>query len=391
MRILYILRNAEGGIRTHVETLMRGALSHGHEPLLITDLTQADKGFQKSLEADPELRKRVVSISMKSAPGPWDLTTLWLLYVGLRSTRSDDDAAFDIVHGHGAKGGLYARLCRVLGILPKSTRVFYTPHGGSLHAMHGALFNRLYVWIEKYLAKSTDLVLIESRYTMEQFQKRVGPTAAPLLLNRNGIDKLEPDLTPWPKGLGSEEPVRIGAYGLLRSIKGFDVLIQAVHLVRARGFKVILDISGEGSEREKLLQMIRNLKLENEVHLHRETSNALLQMRDCHIVIQPSLFESFGLVALEAQALGRAVIASSVGGLVDVVDDLRTGLLVAPSKPEELAEKIIWMIEHPDDTLLMRTRAAKRAREEFSSEKMVDGALSAYKNALVLKSSKETT
>lgn len=385
MRILYILRNAEGGIRTHVEILMKGAIERGHEPLLITDLAQADKSFQKSLEADPELRKRVVSISMRSAPGPWDLTTLWLLFIGLRSTRSEDGASFDVVHGHGAKGGLFARLCRILGILPKSTRVFYTPHGGSLHAMHGAAMNHLYVWIEKWLAKSTDLVLLESRYTMEQFEKRVGRNSAATLLNRNGIAKLEPDLTPWPPGFGSTESVRIGAYGLLRTIKGFDVLIQAIHLVRTHGFKVLLDISGEGQEREKLVQLVRDLKLEKEVHIHRETSNALQQMRDCHIVIQPSLFESFGLVALEAQALGRAVIASSVGGLVDVIDNGLTGILVPPANPTALAEKIVWMIEHPDDTLLMRTRAAKRARDQFSSEKMIDGALSAYQNISNLK------
>ena len=87
MRILFILRNAEGGIRTHVETLMRGALEKGHDCLLITDLKQADSGFQKTLSLEPEIRKRVVSISMRSAPGPWDLSTLWLLTIGLRSAR----------------------------------------------------------------------------------------------------------------------------------------------------------------------------------------------------------------------------------------------------------------------------------------------------------------
>lgn len=378
MRILYILRNAEGGIRTHVETLIRGALARGHEPLLITDLSQADSGFTKSLEMDPELRKRIVSISMRSVPGPWDLTTLWLLFIGLRSARGRDGTPFDVVHGHGAKGGLFARLCKILGILPKSTAVLYTPHGGSLHAMHGAIMNRLYVSIERWLARSTDLVLLESRYTKEQFEKRVGADIAPLQLNRNGIEQLAPDLSVWPLGLGTVEPLRIGAYGLLRTIKGFDILILAADIVRSKGFRITVDISGAGPEREKLSALVRHLKLEGEVHIHPETSNAIQQMRDCHLVVQPSLFESFGLVALEAQALGRAVIASRVGGLMDVVDDLHTGLLVPPSNPEVLAEKVIWMIEHPEETLVLRSRGAKRAREEFSSETMVDAAILAY-------------
>jgi glycosyltransferase involved in cell wall biosynthesis len=397
MRILFLLRNAEGGIRTHVVTLMRGALEHGHDALLITDLKQADGGFHKILETEPEIRKRVVSIPMKSAPGPWDLMTLWLLYVGLRSARSQDSAnavEFDAVHGHGAKGGLFARLCRALGILPKSTRVLYTPHGGSLHAMHGWLFNRIYVFIERWLARYTDLVLCESRYTMEQFESRVGRGLAPIRLNRNGIDPILPVLDAWPEGLGRSVPVKIKAFGLLREIKGFDVLIQAAHFLRQRGLKAEIEISGEGKARDVLAKLVSDLKLHPgdeagaagsglagssvTIEIHHETSNALHEMREAHIVVQPSRFESFGLVSLEAQATGCFVIASRVGGLIDVVDHQNTGLLVEPSDPDALANTIEWALNHPEEAQLIRARAVKRASTEFSSENMIEGALKAY-------------
>jgi glycosyltransferase involved in cell wall biosynthesis len=390
MRILFILRNAEGGIRTHVETLMRGALEQGHDCLLITDLKQADSGFQKTLSLEPEIRKRVVSISMRSAPGPWDLSTLWLLSVGLRSARKstktsdgtldaqDKGVFFDAVHGHGAKGGLFARLCRILRILPRETKVIYTPHGGSLHQMHGSVMNVLYTWIERFLGKYTDCVLAESQYSKDQFVKRIGTDVAPVVLNRNGIDPIEPVLSPWPDGLGKTSPIKIAAFGLLREIKGFDVLIQAVHLVKNQYFNVELEISGEGGSRESLEKLVRDLKLESTVTINRETSNALSAMREAHIVVQPSRFESFGLVSLEAQATGCAVIASKVGGLVDVVDDKRTGILVEPGQPQALCDAIKWFIENPNETQTMRARAARRVQEEFSSEKMIDGALSCY-------------
>lgn len=387
MRILFLLRNAEGGIRTHVATLMRGALEHGHDALLITDLKQADGGFHKILETEPEIRKRVVSIPMKSAPGPWDLMTLWLLYVGLRSARSHDSRSaveFDAVHGHGAKGGLFARLCRALGILPESTRVIYTPHGGSLHTMHGWLFNRLYVFIERWLARYTDLVLCESRYTMEQFELRVGRGLAPVSLNRNGIDPILPILDAWPEGVGRSVPLKIKAFGLLREIKGFDVLIQAAHFLRQRGLKAEIEISGEGKSRSVLEKLVRDLKLRPEdgsivtVEIHRETSNALHEMREAHIVVQPSRFESFGLVSLEAQATGCFVIASRVGGLIDVVDHQNTGLLVELNDPDALANAIEWSLNHPAEAQLIRARAVKRAASEFSSDNMIDGALTAY-------------
>lgn len=393
MRILFLLRNAEGGIRTHVVTLMRGALEHGHDALLITDLKQADGGFHKVLEMEPEIRKRVVSIPMKSAPGPWDLMTLWLLFVGLKSARVSDSSQvieFDAVHGHGAKGGLFARLCRTLGILPKSTRVIYTPHGGSLHKMHGWIFNRIYIWIEKWLARYTDVVLCESRYTLEQYEARVGrnpaPSGAPsVALSRNGIDPIVPILDPWPEGLGRIVPVKLRAFGLLRDIKGFDVLIQAGHFLRQRGYRAEIEISGEGKCRKSLERLVRDLKLRPEdqtgvsVEIHHETSNAIHEMREAHIVIQPSRFESFGLVSLEAQATGCFTIASKVGGLVDVVDDGKTGLLVEPSNPEALADAVEWALKHPDEAHTIRARGVKRASTEFSSENMIEGALSSYR------------
>ena len=240
--------------------------------------------------------------------------------------------------------------------------------------------------IERWLARSTDLVLFESVYTLEQFKNRVGTKSVALRLNRNGINNLESDLKPWPQNLGVKTifdgrdglPLRIGAYGLLRTIKGFDTLIEAAHLVRQRGVDLTVDISGEGSERTKLLELIDRLQLNDVVKIHGETANALEDMKKRDIVIQPSLFESFGLVALEAQALGRAVIASHVGGLVDVVLDRETGLLVPPSRPDLLADAIVWMLKNPDQTLLLRTRAAHRARTEFSAATMIDGALAAY-------------
>jgi starch synthase len=83
-------------------------------------------------------------------------------------------------------------------------------------------------------------------------------------------------------------------------------------------------------------------------------------------------------VSLEAQATGCAVIASKVGGLVDVVDDKRTGVLVEPGQPQALCEAIKWFIENPNEAQTMRARAARRAQEDFSSEKMIDGALRSY-------------
>lgn len=377
MRILFLLRSAEGGIRTHVEALMRGAQSAGHETLLLTDLARADANFRETLNADPFFRKRVKNVPMRSLPGPWDLLALWTIADHLR-----EHGPFDIVHGHGAKGGLFARVLRLLGVLPDASRVVYTPHGGSLHAMFGFPMNQIYRWVERRLASLTDLLLFESRYSEDVYAKRIGQGLAPSVLNRNGVPELSADLAPWPEGLGRTSPLRIGAFGLLRPIKGFSTLIHAMRRLKRHGFIFELDIFGIGADRDHLEELIQKSELTSYVRLRGDTARALEEMKWRHLIVQPSLFESFGLVALEAQALGKAVIASRVGGLVDVVEDGVTGVLIEPGDYKALVAAVEGIIADPDKTARMRYAAVERARRQFSQEKMIEGALLAYRNVL---------
>ncbi|MCM2281807.1 MAG: glycosyltransferase [Bdellovibrionaceae bacterium] len=375
MTIAFLLRNAEGGIRTHVLSLIHGLRASGHRVLLITDLSQADNAFHKELAERPEWQDTILDIPIASAPGPTDLIALFRIARGLAHHRPD------VIHGHGAKGGLLARMLRLCRLVPKTTKILYTPHGGSLHDMHGRLLNRVYSLVENLLAPATDLVIFESRYTQSQFQAKVRNENVRGLLNRNGVPHLECDLSAWPDGIGTNTPLRIAAFGLLRKIKGFDDLIRAVHQLHAKGWRVTLEIFGEGPERENLERLVTDLGLSEIVTLHGATHAPLDEMRQRHVVIQPSLFESFGLVALEAQALGKAIIASKTGGLIDVVEDNHSGLLVAPGSPEGIVRAVEQLLADPKKTLDMRRTAVERARTHFSLEQMIQKNIQIYSGA----------
>ena len=371
MTIVYALRNLEGGIRRHVIALIEGAVRAGHTVYLITDFTQADQNAR--LWAQPGERFHLIDIKIKSAPGPWDIRTLLLARQALRKL----GAKPDVIHGHGAKGGIIAR---VLALCLRC-RSAYTPHGGSIHAMHGAFLNFLYVAVERLLVPFTDRLIFESSYSMDEFAKRVTDASHKAVLNVNGIPEVTPDLSPWPRSLGSSaDPLRLAAFGLLRPIKGFDTLIDALSELRKSGVLFSAAIFGEGSERASLEAKVRDLGLSHCVRLPGETADTLYEMRLAHIVVQPSQFESFGLVTLEAQALGRAVIASGVGGLKHLVTDGATGLLVEPNSPTQIKEAIRRILNNPDATLEMRKSAADQAREYYSETAMVNGALSIYES-----------
>ena len=129
--------------------------------------------------------------------------------------------------------------------------------------------------------------------------------------------------------------------GALIPLKGFDVLVRAAGLLRARGIDAHLVIAGEGPERSALLGLAHQLGIGHFVHLIGQTNHAGAVIRDgADVVAIASRIESFGLVAAEAGALGCPTVATRVGGIPEVVKDGVTGLLVAPGDPEAFADAL---------------------------------------------------
>jgi glycosyltransferase involved in cell wall biosynthesis len=129
-------------------------------------------------------------------------------------------------------------------------------------------------------------------------------------------------------GLTDGSLLIVGVGALVR-LKGFDVLVRALGLLRATGVDAHLAIAGEGPERAALEALARELAVDRFVHFLGETRNVGAIFRDAaDIVAISSRVESFGLVAAEAGALGLPTVASRVGGLGEVVKDGVTGLLV---------------------------------------------------------------
>jgi glycosyltransferase involved in cell wall biosynthesis len=150
----------------------------------------------------------------------------------------------------------------------------------------------------------------------------------------------------------SPRPVAVFA-GRLVPEKGVDILLRAFAIVAAKIPEARLLIAGEGPERDHLQGLARNLGIAKEVSFIGFIPREQMKDRFAHAWVQvvPSRWaEPFGLVAVEAMMSGIAVIASSIGGLGEIVDDARTGFLVSPEDSHALAEKLV-------DLLTDRTRA----------------------------------
>jgi glycosyltransferase involved in cell wall biosynthesis len=347
--ILQITGFPEGGIGTHLITICE-KLQNKYNISIATNFERQDLRFK---EAYTEMKNNfscITDLRIEKNPSYKDVLNILKLY------KIYKDRDIDVIHGHGAKGGLYAR---ILGLLLKS-KVAYTPHGGSLHDMHGSTMGVLYIIIEKLLYYFTDKFIFESEYSLNAFLNKVNKNRSKLEVNHNGI-KINRVIN--EKELDKKD-VQLSAFGLLRFLKGHDILIKSISCLIEQGYRVHLTIYGDGKEKNNLEKIILNLNLQNYVTLAGFVNNPEECMIKSDIVVQPSRFESFGYVPIEAMNLNRPVIVSDVGGLLEIVEDMHNGLVFKGECVDCLVNKLKLII----DNSLLRSGLVANAKNTISSK-----------------------
>jgi glycosyltransferase involved in cell wall biosynthesis len=276
--------------------------------------------------------------------------------------------AADVVHGHGAKGGAYARLAG-----GRAVRA-YTPHGGTLHFDPRSPLGFLYLHLERALLPRTDLILFESAYAREVYRARVGTPAAPLRVIHNGVTAAE--FAPVTPDADARDLVFVGE---LRRLKGVDVLIEALGLLAAAGRPVSATIVGSGSDADafKALAQARGLTgIDFPGAL--PARQAFARGR---VLIVPSRAESLPYIVLEAAAAGLPMLATDVGGIPEIYGPQSPLLLPAEDAPK-LADAIRTALAEPAAARAAAQTLRERVRAQFSAEAMVDGVLAAYRTAI---------
>ena len=177
-------------------------------------------------------------------------------------------------------------------------------------------------------------------------------------------------------------PPRALAIGRLIPIKGHIVLLRALALANAEVRELELCIAGTGPLEATLRSLAKELGIQERVRLLGHVQPVEPALEESSFVVVPSLGEGFGLVALEAMERSRAVVASAVGGLLDIVDDRKTGLLVPPGDADSLAEAIVALARDPERAARMGAEGRRRAERNFSEEHSIDRIEQLYVDAL---------
>jgi glycosyltransferase involved in cell wall biosynthesis len=364
LNILHVLRAPVGGLFRHVVDLARGQAARGHRVGLITDaLSGGAQAVTALAELSPVLALGISRVPMSRHIGSRDLSAR--AHVARRA--AETDAA--VIHGHGAKGGAYARLAA-----GRAMRV-YTPHGGSLHFRWGTPTGFLYLALERALLARTDLFLFESQYGYDVFRAKVGAPGALVRVVHNGV--MPAEFAPVAPDAGASDLLFIGE---LRALKGIDVLIKAIGLLRRDGRIITAAIVGAGSDRAILEAEVTSLGLQDAVRfagpLPARTAFALGKL-----LVVPSRAESLPYVVLEAAAAGIPMIATAVGGIAEIFGP-DAASLIAPGDPAPLAEAIGRTLQQTGQQQAAVLRLQSRVRDRFSVDAMTDAVLAAYRDAL---------
>ncbi|MFO0993362.1 MAG: glycosyltransferase family 4 protein [Hyphomicrobiales bacterium] len=359
LRILHILRAPTGGLFRHVRDLVRGQSDMGHEVGVICDsLTGGDRADAALAELAPRCSLGVGRTRMARLPGPGDVTA------AMELARVSGGLRPNILHGHGAKGGLYARLAgKRLGV-----KGLYTPHGGSLHYEWRQPQGAVFLVTERLLRRLTGGFLFVCDYEKRAFARKVGLGQVPWRVVHNG---LWPDeFTPIPPVPDASDLIFIGE---LRHLKGVADLLEATALLN-KTRKVTLTVTGEGPDRAEFEARTSALNLGDVV---RFTGALPARQAFAHgrLFVMPSHAESFPYVLLEAAAAGLPVVASHVGGIPEV---LPASDMVPPRDPAALAAAIADRLDQPK---LARAPAAG-LHERFAAEKMCAEIVAFYRTVL---------
>lgn len=363
-RILMVNRPDEGGAFEHVAALSKGVAEAGHEVAVCGPL--AHRAADLDVEVIP------VDIVRSLSPTS-DARSVAVLARVLRRFRPD------LIHAHGSKGGVMARLARVGR---PTAPLVHTPHG---FAFAGYFSNKR----ERIAFKVAERVLspLTSRVTCVcEAEAALAATVCSAEKIRVVYNGIEPPASPPPRedlaALRESGPV-ICAISGLRPGKGIETLIDALPCVLERSPAVRVVIAGGGSERDPLRERAGRLGVTGALRMIGETNDVYGVLAAADLFVAPSWAESFPYSVLEAMALGLPIVATDVGGVGEAIEDEVTGLLVPARNSKALGAAVSDLLDDRARAVRLGQAAAKRLQERFTLRQMIERTLAVYDELLL--------
>ncbi|GAB6099423.1 glycosyltransferase family 4 protein [Halanaerocella petrolearia] len=340
-----------GGGEVHLYQLAKGLSARGHNLILALR--------EPMVEKFSELDVKIEELPLRNV---LDLSSI------TRLVKIITENQVDIIHVHRGKGywlGITsAKLARRGKVV--ATRHILKPLG------KGYVYSRLYENVSRFIAVSNEVknILVQ--------ENKIADEKIDVVYNGVDIKEFSSDVA--NHSLKQEFEIKnnelvVGAVGRLGATKNQELLVKVAAKLKDKvDVKYLIvgeDSSPNQNYKNKLEKLIKEFKLEDKVILtgFREDIPQLMSIFD--ILVVPSQEESFGIVAIEAMAMKKPVVASSVGGLKEIIQDNKTGFLV-PLVEEEFIDRLLKLINDTKLREKMGQEGYKRVVDKFTIEAMIE-------------------
>jgi len=305
-----------------------------------------------------------------------DLRALRELYSLMRRER------YDVVHTHSTKAGMLGRVAAWLARVPV---IIHTFHGVPFDTRRPSWKTKMCFATERFFCRFChSLVSVGETLRRELVENRV---AAPdrIVTVHSGVDfsLLNPSQDPSPVrrelGLPEHAPV-IGFVGRLAEQKAPEVLLEAFAIVAAKLPEARLVYVGEGPLHDAVCEQAQRLGLAARVHLLGERGDVPWLLAAMDVFALPSRWEGVGRALTEAMYMKRPVLSTGVNGVPELVQDGVTGVIVKGDDPQDLARKLLIVLQDSAAARSLGQAAHERVKELMSAETMVEKTVALYRN-----------
>jgi glycosyltransferase involved in cell wall biosynthesis len=334
------------------------------------------KKWNSKIVSIPQLRRNINPI--------YDLYAFIKLYSLFRSEK------FDIVHTHTAKAGVLGRIAAYFSGRPV---IIHTPHGHNFYGYFGPIGSKMVVIIERLLGRFSDKIICLTELEKKDYIRFKIAKEDKLSLIHLGLELDDYDK---PSGkskikidfnIGPEENL-VAMIGRLEPVKGPQYFVKAAVEVAKQNNITKFILIGEGSLRKTLEEKVGKLGFNEKIIFAGWREDIPEILSDLDILVLPSLNEAVGMVLIEAQAKGMAVIATNVGGIPEIVKDKQTGILVRPGDYLGLARAINHLLADREKRLVMGQAGKEWVRSRFKAEEMVSNISGIYQKLIKQKNVK---
>ncbi|MFI8685405.1 glycosyltransferase [Rossellomorea sp. NPDC077527] len=265
--------------------------------------------------------------------------------------------------------------------IPLITTIHATEHGRN-QGIYTDLQHKIHRE-EQLLIKASDHLIVCSEHMKEEI-KSLFTIEAPIAVIPNGVELEKLDQSS-PYVFKQPSTPYFFSIGRMVHEKGFDTIIRVASRLKNEGNHILFIIAGKGPMLEHYRKTVVQENLTDIVSFvgyisDRERNDYL---KNCLAVIFPSLYEPFGIVALEAMAFRKGVVASNTGGLKSIVKHEQTGLLFEPNHEQSLYTQLVSLIQDPQKSEQLGNLGFKMAQSMFSWDRIADQTIHIYEDVLL--------